>query len=120
MNYCLMRAVKGISLLILLAQALSNSAHAEEQQVSPRPLQEWSVEGQKSYVRTSMLMASVIASQTDKNLEKCLADWYAKTEEIARKREEQILGILRQNPEHMPAAIILAIIEKKCGAFPAR
>lgn len=109
-----------ISIITLILLGSSSISFSDEKENSALPLSEWSEEGQKSYIRTSFIMAGVIASQTDKNLERCIADWYAKTDELARQREEQVLDLLKQNPEHMPAAIILAIIEKKCGGYPSR
>lgn len=64
-----------------------------------------------------MMMASAIASQTDKSIQKCLDDWYVSNSD---ERNEQILKVIAENAEFPPTAVLVAIIEKKCGSYPKR
>ena len=118
MNYCLRRTVKGILLSILIVQALSIPAYADGPN-SGAFFQEWSEQSQIALVSSSMIMAMVIASQTDKKQYECLNEWYSKTQDLSERRNKEIVDLALKNPGALPQIVIMAAIEKKCGKFAA-
>lgn len=75
----------------------------------------WPKESQDSYMRTSLAMLGIIASQITNNVAECVDDWYFKDRSTQRQRHETILSVMRRHPDYHPQAVILAVIQKRCG-----
>lgn len=72
---------------------------------------------QASYFQTSVTMAGVIATQTRKDLARCIDDWYFGSSETTQKRNASMLALMKKYPKHHPSGIIAAAINKACGSF---
>lgn len=77
----------------------------------------WETKTRDFYVRTTVGTASLIARQNDKRHAKCLEDWYFGNE---RKSADEIYNAMKHNNEVHPRAIVLAMLQKKCGTFTYR
>ncbi|TYC64483.1 hypothetical protein FMN50_00455 [Rhodobacterales bacterium] len=75
---------------------------------------EWDADSRSSYVRISLLTATLISKETNAGQSECLGKWYDQNRTGA---EDYIFGVMRKNPDHHPVAIILAVAERKCGSF---
>ncbi|NOR61926.1 MAG: hypothetical protein GQ535_05440 [Rhodobacteraceae bacterium] len=75
---------------------------------------EWPEESRSFYIRTSIGMAGFIASENSTEHADCLEHWYFDDEQAS---EVYIYGIMEQYPEVHPRAIIVAILQNKCGPF---
>lgn len=75
---------------------------------------EWPRDSQGFYLRTSIGMAGLIAGQNNDAQGKCISAWYFEREEDAH---DELLAVMEKNPEYHPRGVILAVIEKRCGAM---
>lgn len=72
----------------------------------------WPRDSQASYIRTSVGMAAVIASQINGTRAKCLSDWYFGN---PRAQQDAIRNAMAKNPSFHPHLVILAVLKKACG-----
>ena len=72
---------------------------------------------QASYFQTSVTMAGVIATQTRKDLARCIDDWYFGSSETTKKRNASMMELMKKYPKHHPSGIIAAAINKACGSL---
>lgn len=72
---------------------------------------------QASYFQTSVTMAGVIATQTNKGLASCIDEWYFGSSETTQKRNASMMVLMKKYPKHHPSGIIAAAINKACGSF---
>ncbi len=77
---------------------------------------EWKTLNQDAYIETSVGMASLIASQSDKTQAKCIDDWYYDAEARAN---DAVRNVMRANPQFHPRGVILAVVQKRCGTVGA-
>ena len=84
--------------------------------------QRWEEGAQRGFVSTTIAMAITIASQADKTLANCIFDWYGQgNKEAAHARQDEVIKLIAgRYASHPPHAVVLAIIQKECGKFPAR
>lgn len=62
-------------------------------------------------------MTGIIATQGRQDIASCLDDWYSSDEATQKKRHDFIIKIISENPTYHPQGVILAVLEKQCGAF---
>ena len=74
----------------------------------------YSTESQNSYIASSAMMAGLIASQNSASQASCIDDWGAKQRDAGYAA---VLDAMRRFPEHHPSAVIIAVLDKACGAF---
>lgn len=77
----------------------------------------WSKASQDGYLNASVMMASVIASQTKPTVAQCIDDWYFKSDAVRAQRNDEIRQTIRQNKEYHPSGVIYAWLSKRCGSF---
>lgn len=75
---------------------------------------EWTEDNRAYYIRTSIGMAGLIASENDEEQADCLENWYFSDPE---QKNEFIYGYMVEYPSHHPRGIILAVLQKQCGSF---
>ena len=78
---------------------------------------EWSERSQDFYFETSIMMAGIVASQNEGGHAECINDWYFGGEANRSQVHASILNALRKFPNYHPGAVVLAVIQKKCGAL---
>ena len=78
---------------------------------------DWSRQNQSFYFQASVTMAGFVASQNDKAQSRCIDDWYFESDGIREQRNGEILNVMGRYPDHHPSAIILAIVQKRCGSL---
>lgn len=81
-------------------------------------LLEWNDEAQASFISTSIVMASVIASQVRDGFAQCIGEWYLPDEETKALRNLEIMATIRDYPEYHPGGVLLAVVQAECGDFP--
>lgn len=79
---------------------------------------EWDDEAQASFISTSIVMTSVIASQVRDGFARCIGEWYLPNEETKAQRNREIIGAIREYPEYHPSGVLLAVVQAECGYFP--
>ena len=64
-------------------------------------------------------MIAIVASQTGSHghIAQCIGEWYAEGAQAETARNDQIRAGLRRFPDSHPQAIILAVVQKRCGKF---
>ncbi len=77
----------------------------------------WNPSGQDSYIRTSVTMATFLATRTNPPTATCLDDWYAASVATSDARHTFIREKIGKNAEYHPSAVILLVLEEACGAF---
>ena len=71
-------------------------------------------ESQKSYIDTAAVAATVVVSLNSASQAKCLGDW------VAKHRQGNfgpVLDAMRKFPDDHPMGLIIAVLQKECGAF---
>ncbi len=77
----------------------------------------WQRSAIQSYFDANIGMAALIAGQSNKAQGKCIDDWFFSDIESATN---EVIAVMKRFPDHHPRAIILAVIEKKCGQISPR
>lgn len=71
-------------------------------------------DSQKSYINTSVLMATLIAAQNSKDHANCIGSWSGR---FVSEGYQPVLEAMRRFPDHPPTGVILAVLQKACGSF---
>lgn len=74
----------------------------------------YSLESQKSYITSSVIMAGLIASQNTATQGQCINNW------AAQHRDEgyaPVVDAMRKYPDDHPTGLILAVLQKACGSL---
>lgn len=74
----------------------------------------WSEGSQDSYIETSVTMAGVIFSQTNRDVADCINGWYF-DEGVQAERNPQIRETISHYKRNHPSGVIFALIIKECG-----
>lgn len=74
----------------------------------------YSAEAQKSYINSSVIIASLIASQNSRTQADCLHDWSGKH---VGGGYQPVIDAMRRYPDDHPSGLILAVLQKACGSF---
>jgi len=110
-----MNSAKCVAIAIVSAFVFSNvSFSAERQSFTSTQFLENSAEARSSYIAAAAMMAGVIAAQNKPSQARCVDEW------MAQNRKDQfaaVTKVMRQYGEHHPQGIILAVLQKACGAF---
>lgn len=77
----------------------------------------WERKSQEAFLQNSISMAGVIASQTDRQIAKCIDEWYFANVELVKSRNTEILEVMPEYKEFDPQAFLLAYLESACGKF---
>lgn len=88
----------------------ATSSHAEMFRSSD--FLEWKSKTREMYIDASIGMASLIASQNNKEQSNCIDGWYFEDRENATSF---ILDAMSKNASYHPRGVILASVEKHCG-----
>lgn len=78
---------------------------------------DWSEVSQDSYIQSSVMMAGVIGTQIKPSISSCIDGWYFADIAIKADRNKVIRDTIAKYQDHHPSGVILAIIQKQCGAF---
>ena len=74
----------------------------------------YSAEAQANYISTSAVAAASIAALNSQSQGKCLGDWVSK---YRAGGYQPVLEAMRKYPDDHPTGLILAVLQKECGAF---
>ncbi len=103
------------STAVLLAFPQLSTAQAKEPNIfKASEFLAWSEQNRNFYIRTNVGMASLIVGQTSKRQAQCIDGWYINEE---NNGHAFILEKMHQFSEFHPRGVLLAVLEKKCGAF---
>lgn len=80
----------------------------------------WSQQGQESYVSTSIVMATLVATRTNTKTAACLETWYALDAETRADKNTEVIGKIKRNADYHPSAVILLVMEEACGSFSGK
>jgi len=110
-----MNSVKWAVIAIASTFVFSNvSFSAEQQSFTSAQFLMNPEAARSSYIAAAAMMAGVIAAQNKPSQARCVDEW------MVRNRKEQfaaVTKVMRQYGEHHPQGIILAVLQKACGAF---
>lgn len=74
----------------------------------------YSAEAQRSYIDTAVVAATVVVSLNSAPQAKCLGEW------VAKQRQgdfSPVIEAMRKYPDDHPMGLIVAVLQKECGAF---
>ncbi|MEM8575701.1 MAG: hypothetical protein AAGF48_13840 [Pseudomonadota bacterium] len=79
----------------------------------------WQPAAQETLFQDSISMIAIVAGQTGAHghIARCIGDWYAEGAAGKTARHAQIRDALRRFPNNHSQAIILAVVQKRCGKF---
>lgn len=77
----------------------------------------WDRSAQDSYFQTSLTMAAIIATETNKPSGDCLADWYLSPDADRDSRNTELRSIIEQNAAFHPSSVIYLVLAEECGPF---
>lgn len=115
-NY--LSAIKRFSFLAILTMfsVLSVAVKAEDKTFTSAEFLTWKESSQDFYIEASVGMAALVAIHTDseKKMAPCIDKWYYSDE---ANSNAFIRSVMREHSEFHPRAIILGVLEKRCGEF---
>lgn len=97
-----------------IAMALSYPQKVTAETFTSAEFLKWKLAEQKSYLRISVGMASMIALQNNKKHAACIEEWFYVDE---RRVVTYILKNMKAYPNHHPRAILMGLMRKECGSF---
>lgn len=71
-------------------------------------------DAQANYISTSAVAAASIAALNSQSQGKCLGDWVSKHRAGGY---QPVMDAMRKYPDDHPTGLILAVLQKECGAF---
>ncbi|MEM9099047.1 MAG: hypothetical protein AAGC79_11040 [Pseudomonadota bacterium] len=79
----------------------------------------WQPKSQETLFQDSISMIAIVAGQTGDHghIAKCIGDWYAEGAAGTTERNTQIRDAMWRFPDSHPQAVILAVVQKRCGSF---
>lgn len=101
-----------IAAAVLAAALVASSARAET--FTSAQFLDWPTESQRFYFRTAIGMAGVIVRQNDKTQADCIDKWYFADESSA---ETHVRSVMKAYPTYHPLGVLVAVLEKRCGAL---
>lgn len=104
---------KSLAIASLCTIVCAQGSFAEEAFKSSQLLA-YSSESQRGFISTSIIMASLIASQNSRKQANCINDWSGKT---ATGGYQPVVEAMKRFPDHHPSGVVLAVIQKVCGAL---
>lgn len=80
---------------------------------------DWKAASQENLFQDSISMIAIVAGQTGDHghIAQCIGDWYAEGAAGTAERNAQIRDAMRRFPDSHPQAVILAVVQKRCGSF---
>lgn len=69
-------------------------------------------DAQRSYINSSVVMASLIASQNSREQADCLNAWIGSNVDTGYK---PVIEAMMKFPDHHPSGVVLAVLQKACG-----
>lgn len=110
-----MLTIKPVAIAILAAAlSIGYPQISFAQEFKSAEFLEWPRKSQTFYFQTAIGMAGFIVSMRDKPTARCLENWYFSDTDAA---EETILETMRRFPEYHPRGVIVAVLQKQCGAL---
>ncbi|PHQ70782.1 MAG: hypothetical protein COB93_04635 [Sneathiella sp.] len=110
-----LKTVCGALFCVLLA-VFCTPAYADGK-VRTKEFLEFEYSSQDYFIKVTINAATVIATQIRRDLALCIADWYTDDPKTVKQRNGEILKIMKGVPESYPSAVLIAILQKKCGKF---
>jgi len=77
----------------------------------------WGVEAQTGFLHNSVVMAATVSSRRDTQHAGCITAWFFDDRGIRADVRAEVDQTLRDFPEYHPATVLVALIERECGAF---
>ena len=108
----LSRKTLAIASLCTIVCAAAGAAAAEDFKSSK--FLTYPADAQKSYINSSVLMATLIATQNSKDHAGCIGKWSG---EFVTGGYQPVIEAMKKFPDHHPTGVILAVLQKACGSF---
>ena len=77
----------------------------------------WSEENQNFYFQTSVGMAALVSTQSDKKRSQCISEWYFDANTGNKSGNEVIRSAIREFADYHPQGVIIAVLQKACGSM---
>lgn len=100
--------------VLAVSSAASACAETDEKFTSGHILK-WEKDAQNNYFSISIGMAGAIAAQNKPEIARCIDNWYFNPDSNRIENNSYIRSIFGKYPNDHPSALMLAIIQKKCG-----
>lgn len=102
---------KNLAIASLCTIVCAQGSFAEEAFKSSKFLA-YPADSQKSYINTSAVMASLIASQNSRDQADCLNAWIGSNIDGGY---QPVIEAMKRFPDHHPSGVVLAVLQKACG-----
>ena len=102
---------KTLAIASLCTIVCAQAGAAEEAFKSSKFLQ-YAPDAQKSNFNTSVVMASLIASQNSRDQADCLNAWIGSNVDAGY---QPVIEAMKRFPDHHPSGVVLAVLQKACG-----
>lgn len=77
----------------------------------------WSKENQNFYFQTSVGMAALVSTQSDKKRSQCISEWYFDANTGNKNGNDAIRSAIREYADYHPQGVIIAVLQKACGSM---
>lgn len=79
----------------------------------------WPRASQDAFLQNSITMTGIVATQSHGNIADCIDRWYSADRSAHAAIHESIVETIRKNQDYHPQAVLLAVIQRRCGSFKA-
>lgn len=79
----------------------------------------WPRKSQDAFLQNSITMTGIVATQSQPEIADCIDDWYGTDRKAHAPIHDSIIETIGDNRDYHPQAVLLAIIQKRCGSFEA-
>lgn len=77
----------------------------------------WSEENQNFYFQTSVGMAALVSTQSDKKRSQCISEWYFDAQTGNKSGNDAIRSAISEFADYHPQGVIIAVLQKACGSL---
>lgn len=103
--------------LAALAVICAGAAQVHAGEFTAADVLGWDVKQQNWYFETSIVMAVIIASQSDEAKATCIDDWYLSSDAAIAEGNTFIRSQMKKFEGFHPGGVILAVLQHECGSL---
>lgn len=116
-----MRRMKYEVIAICTAAFVAATPHAEAaDNFTSAELLKQPLKQQAAYIDIAVQMVGFVVSQNDGSQARCIDSWYFQDQATRDRKVQHVTEVMRQHPQYHPGSVVLAVLEKACGAFKYR
>lgn len=103
--------------IAITASALFNPQVSKADTFTGADLLKWSEASQVAYLQNAIIMAMTVSSRMSETHAACISEWFFEADGFRDARLADLNGAIEKYADYHPGGVIVAIVERECGAF---